>query len=127
MPATALDHINIRAPRETLDALRDFYCAALGLVVGERPPFASFGYWLYAGGQPVLHLSTASASEPDRRGLKGTLDHVAFACTDLAAMCRRLEEMGIAYSEAEVPQRGQRQLFFSDPVGNGVELNFSVD
>jgi catechol-2,3-dioxygenase len=32
--------------------------------------------------------------------------------------------MGISYEVSVVPQTTQVQLFFSDPAGNGVELNF---
>ena len=51
MTTLGLNHYNLRANRELLDALRDFYCTVVGLTVGERPPFSSFGYWLYAGDQ----------------------------------------------------------------------------
>ena len=59
MPAIGFSHYNLRAPRALLDELREFYCDVVGLELGARPPFRSFGYWLYAGGHPVLHLSEA--------------------------------------------------------------------
>ena len=63
MRVHALDHYNLRAARPLLDRLRDFYCDVVGLTVGERPPFRRFGYWLYAGGRPVLLLGEAGAGE----------------------------------------------------------------
>ena len=39
MTTAGLSHINFRADRLLLDALKDFYCNAVGLQVGERPPF----------------------------------------------------------------------------------------
>jgi catechol-2,3-dioxygenase len=40
-------------------------------------------------------------------------------------MRARLDAHGLAYTVSDVPLRQQRQLFFEDPAGNGVELNFS--
>jgi catechol 2,3-dioxygenase-like lactoylglutathione lyase family enzyme len=126
MENLGLNHYNLRAPRPLLEALRDFYCEVVGLHVGARPPLASFGYWLYAGGQGVLHLSEARESEQRAPAAPGTFDHVAFTCTDSAGYQQLLERKGIPYRRAQVPQTGQVQLFFQDPAGNGVELNFAA-
>lgn len=125
MPAIGLNHFNLRAPKALLQELRDFYCDMVGLIDGERPPFQSFGYWLYAGDAAVLHLSEAGADETRATATKTTFDHIAFSCTDFDAMRARLDARGLAYTYADVPQRQQRQLLFDDPAGNGVELNFS--
>jgi catechol 2,3-dioxygenase-like lactoylglutathione lyase family enzyme len=127
MPVTGLAHYNLRASRETIDILRDFYVSAVGLQAGYRPPFQSFGHWLYAGQQDVLHLSEARAGEARPAGAINTFDHVAFSCTGFPAYERRLRELGIRYTTAHVPLTGARQLLFSDPAGNGVELSFSAD
>lgn len=127
MTVTAFSHYNLRADRATLDGLRDFYVNVVGLRPGERPPFASFGYWLYAGPQDVLHLSEARPQEQRDITARNTFDHVAFACTDLQATMARLQQLKVPFSCADVPLTGQRQLFFSDPAGNGVELNFARD
>jgi catechol-2,3-dioxygenase len=118
-------HYNLRAPRALLEQLRAFYCDVVGLEVGVRPPFRSFGYWLYAGGKDILHLSECKPDEHRETHVQGTFDHVAFACAGRAAMENRLRQLGIPYEVAQVPQTGQAQLFFSDPAGNGVELNFA--
>ena len=125
MPTLGFAHFNLRAPRPVLEELREFYSQVVGLEVGERPPFRSFGYWLYAGGQDVLHLSEAGPDED--RALRGgtSFDHVAFRCSGRAEFERRLVQLGIRYELAEVPQTGAVQLFFHDPAGNGVELNFA--
>ncbi len=63
MPTRGLDHINFHAQRKLLDALKDFYCDVVGLEVGARPDFPRFGYWLYAGGHPVVHLYESAPTE----------------------------------------------------------------
>ena len=125
MKNLGLNHYNLRAPRPMLEALRQFYCDIVGLRVGERPPLASFGYWLYAGEQGVLHLSEARDDEQRDRPAAGTFDHVAFSCADCAGFQALLDAQGVQYRLARVPGTGQVQLFFQDPAGNGVELNFA--
>jgi catechol-2,3-dioxygenase len=124
MPVTGLAHYNLRASRETVDLLRDFYVSVVGLQAGYRPPFDSFGHWLYAGKQDVLHLSEARAGEDRLTGAINTFDHVAFFCTNFGEYESRLRELNISFTTSHVPLIGARQIFFSDPVGNGVELNF---
>ena len=124
MAVLGLAHYNIRAPRALLDALRDFYCATVGLRVGPRPAFRSHGYWLYAGQADVLHLTQTRDDEVREVGVVPTFDHVAFACDDFDAMLTTLTAAGIAHDIDDVPFTGQRQIFFRDPAGNGIELNF---
>lgn len=126
MPATGFNHYNLRAPRALLDELKDFYCEILGLVVGERPAFRSFGYWLYAGGRDVLHLSETSPGEVRATHVATTFDHVAFTCTDPVGMEEILVERRIEFGERFIDQTGTKQIFFRDPAGDGVELNFSM-
>jgi catechol 2,3-dioxygenase-like lactoylglutathione lyase family enzyme len=124
MPTLGLDHYNLRAPRILLDELYRFYSEVLGLTSGWRPPFSGFGYWLYAGQQPILHLSEAAADEERQVEAVNTFDHVAFSCSDRAGFERELAARAIRFKTAHVPQTSQVQLFFRDPAGNGVELNF---
>jgi catechol-2,3-dioxygenase len=126
MTVQAFDHYNLRASRAVLDELKTFYCDVVGLRVGERPPFRRFGYWLYAGDRPVLHLSEADAEETRSRDLVTTFAHAAFNCTGREQYERRLAERGIAYRTAQVPLLALDQLFFHDPAGNGVELQFAA-
>ena len=125
MSVQAFDHYNLRAARPALEELRAFYCEVVGLRVGERPPFRRFGYWLYAGDRAVLHLSEADDGE-QRAASVNTFAHAAFNCTDRAAFERLLRSRSIAYRVAQVPLTGQVQLFFHDPAGNGVELQFAA-
>ena len=125
MATIGFNHYNLRAHRELLDALKEFYCTVVGLTQGKRPPFTSFGYWLYADGQDILHLSETQPGEVRATHTATTFDHVAFSCTDRPEMEARLRQHNIPFEVAQVPLTGQTQLFLQDPAGNGVELNFA--
>lgn len=121
-------HYNLRAPRPLLDRLRDFYVQVIGLHQGQRPPFRRFGYWLYAGEEPVLHLAeSATELPPEAAGADSSFAHAAFACRDVAATERRLAGLGIPFRRTQVPETGEPQIFLQDPAGNGVELIFAPD
>lgn len=126
MPAIGFNHYNLRAPRDLLDQLRDFYCEVVGLKEGARPAFRSFGYWLYASDRDVLHLSETAPGESRATHVTTTFDHVAFTCADPVAMEKILVERRIEFGERFIDQTGTKQIFFRDPAGNGVELNFAM-
>ena len=126
MTVHGFNHYNLLAPRALLDTLRDFYCSVVGLVEGERPPFRSFGYWLYAGGRDVLHLSETRPGEIRATGVATTFDHVALTCSGFTETEAHLKQLGVTYRISEVPLTGQRQIFIHDPAGNGVELHFPL-
>jgi catechol-2,3-dioxygenase len=127
MTVSGFDHYNLRADRAVLDELRDFYRDVVGLTVGDRPPFRRFGYWLYAGEKAVLHLSLADDGEERSRTAVTTFAHAAFNCTGRAAFEAKLKRLGIPYRTAQVPLLNLAQLFFRDPAGNGVELQFDAN
>lgn len=125
MSTIGFNHYNLRAPRELMEELKAFYCDIVGLKPGQRPPFESWGYWLYAGVQCVLHLSQAHPDEQRLTHIATTFDHVAFSCTDRAEMEARLKQHNIEFRRGEIPALGIAQLFFKDPAGNGIELSFT--
>ncbi len=90
--------------------------------MGERPPFRSQGRWLYAGDQPLLHITAFQGEAP--LASTGSFSHVALKCLDFAAHIARLDACGVEYEVEEVPLLGQTQIFFADPSGVGIELNF---
>lgn len=139
MPVGRLDHYSIR----TLDveASRRFYTEVMGFTVGFRPPFRFPGLWLYNGAQypettGVVHIIGIDLNDP--QGLKdylgdrdpaslegtGTVDHMAFTATGLNDMRARLTSHGVAFRERTVPSLGIHQLFFEDPSGVTLELNY---
>lgn len=124
MNVKGFNHLNLRAPRELIDTLRTFYCEVVGLVEGPRPALGSFGYWLYANGQCLLHLSEARPGEVRRTHVATTFDHVAFTCMGRPEMEQRLKQRNIEFTKGEVLSLGISQLFLQDPAGNGIELSF---
>ncbi|MDB6099781.1 MAG: dioxygenase, partial [Gammaproteobacteria bacterium] len=98
-----------------------FY-AMLGLHVGARPDFGVPGAWLYAAEQPILHVIEVTHMPELRRG---ALDHMAYRAQGLLATTRLLEERGIAHRIIRTPAPFRMwQLFFVDPNGVDVELDF---
>lgn len=127
MSVVAFDHYNLSARREDLERLRSFYVDVVGLRLGTRPPsITRHGYWLYAGDVPVLHLIEARAGERREADVAGTFNHAAFRCTGYVATLSRLHALQIEPRITEDPAQQLRQLFFRDPLGNGVELSFEL-
>ena len=116
-----IDHVNIKAPPELLREVRDFYCHVLGLVEGFRPKFRSDGFWLYADGKAIIHLSESSGHHGD--GIQGSFDHFAIRVDELSPTTERLDKIGLVYTTVQLSEIGLTQLFFKDPAGTGVEVN----
>jgi len=127
MALQGLHHYTIR-PAD-LERTKDFYVDVLGLPIGDRPPLAFPGYWLYCGDVPTVHLIGPRVEEgPDVvRDIAptGLFDHIAFSCNDLGATRTRLEQHNVSFTERVVPRDGQTQIFMRDPDGISVELNFA--
>lgn len=122
MNVLRIDHVNIGGSAELVGACRDFYVGVLGLREGERPPFQSRGWWLYAADAPIVHLSVRDhglGAQPP-----GPLDHFALQCTGLEEMKQRLDARGVRFTMEQVPDRNQTQVFLTDPAGIALELNF---
>ena len=126
MGVRGLDHFNITAPADLIERVRDFYVEVIGLSEGSRPDFMSRGFWLYAGAEPLVHLSASKGSDARDASAdaRGHFNHVAFSCEGLNDFVERLERAGVAYEVDEVASLGQAQLFLRDPAGVGLELNF---
>lgn len=117
-----IEHINISAPADLLDKLKEFYCFVLDLVEGFRPAFSSKGFWLYAEGKPLVHLTESNNHYSNER--QGYLDHITFQMTGLKEMKHKLESLGLKYETDHLDEIGMAQLFFKDPSGIGLEANF---
>lgn len=130
MPAVSLNHYTIQA--RDLEATKNFYTDIVGLKVGDRPPLAFPGYWLYCGDVPTVHLlgyqanAKLVADGPSYPADTGRLDHIAFACEGLAEMRANLQTRSMKYDERVLPRLNMTQLFYLDPDGIAVECNFAA-
>jgi catechol 2,3-dioxygenase-like lactoylglutathione lyase family enzyme len=102
----------------------EFYADLLGLTPGPRPPFVFPGAWLYAGGQPILHVI---GGRPPSELRAGVIDHMAFTASGLAATLATLRARGLEHDCRRLPGNGTWQLFFHDPNGARVELDFAAE
>jgi catechol 2,3-dioxygenase-like lactoylglutathione lyase family enzyme len=131
MPLLRLEHFLVLT--DDLEKTRDFYCRALGLDVGPRPPLAFPGYWLYLGTTPCLHLAEWQTyrAHSERIGIAvstraagtGPVDHLAFDAVDCDAVRAQLVAYGITFAENSVPGTQLTQFFLHDPNGVKVEVN----
>jgi catechol 2,3-dioxygenase-like lactoylglutathione lyase family enzyme len=122
MAIQGMNHFTVLS--DDLEATREFYCDLLGLEVGWRPPFQFPGWWLYAGGTPILHVISRQDLPADRGGV---LDHMAFTATDLPGTVDKLKNRGLDYDLRRLAGGGIWQLFFNDPCGAKVEFDFAKD
>jgi catechol 2,3-dioxygenase-like lactoylglutathione lyase family enzyme len=123
MAVSGMNHFTILT--DNLGATLAFYGEHLEFSPGPRPPFTFPGAWLYAAGgsDPILHVIAGR----DRKELvKGVLDHMAFTARGLAGSVAKLKERGIGYELRKLPGYGTWQLFFNDPNGAKVELDFDA-
>ncbi len=129
MAIAGLNHFNIMGSRSLIREVRDFYVDVIGLSEGWRPDFDFEGHWLYAGDAPILHLMVSEEGSVTNDGgissTTGHLDHIALTAADLTAVESRLVELGQVYKKKLIPAFNVTQLFLHDPIGLGVELNFS--
>ena len=127
MTVRGFDHYNLRAARA--DARRAARLlprrrGAHGRRRGRR--FAASAIGSTRASKAVLHLSLTDDGEERSGTAVNTFSHAAFNCTGRAEFERRLKSLGIPYRTAQVPLLNLAQLFFHDPAGNGVELQFDA-
>jgi catechol 2,3-dioxygenase-like lactoylglutathione lyase family enzyme len=126
MSVTGLEHLLVLT--DDIDATRDFWCGALGLEVGARPPLEFPGYWLYSHGAPCIHVADRATytAHSARIGIPASpqpVDHVAFAGEDYDELVARLDRSGVEAARNDLPGAGIRQLFIEDPNGLKIEIN----
>jgi catechol 2,3-dioxygenase-like lactoylglutathione lyase family enzyme len=121
MPISGMNHFTVLT--NDLDATTAFYVDLLGLSEGFRPDLGFPGAWLYVDGQAILHIVAGRGVPANPRGV---IDHMAFSARDLRAVVARLKERGIEYDLRRLPSTAAWQLFFLDPNGARVELDFEA-
>jgi len=122
MSVSGMNHFTIL----TDDVVRtvDFYSKLLGLRDGPRPNLGFPGAWLYAGDDAILHVV---GGIPRERLRSGVIDHMAFTAKGLPEALSTLAAHGIEHSCRQQVGTGFWQVFFFDPNGARVELDFAAD
>ncbi len=119
MRITRILHASVNTSAATEETAA-FYRDVLGLATTWRPDIGVPGTW-FTVDDAQLHL-VGSAPLP------GVLDprahHVCFGTADLDAAVAELDARDVPYVSAEQqhPGRVVRQVFFTDPAGNVIEL-----
>ena len=136
MPVSHIEHFLLAA--DDIDATRDWYARVLGMKSGPHPDFGFPVHWMYAGEVDVVHIgpSAKKAGENQKKYLgrtsqdtgagTGAIDHIAFRATGLRAMLQVLQEQKIPFSKRRANGQALFQLFFYDPNGVKIELNYAA-
>ena len=130
MKLNALDHVNIIT--DDLAGTTRFFVELFDLDVrdGPEPLPPEHVRWLYDdSGRAIFHINSKEMQQAFRRETQsgpttGAIHHVALDCTDHRAFMERLEAHGIDYRLNDIPSISLKQLFFSEPNGVLLELNF---
>ena len=124
MPVARMDHFTIVTKDAQMTA--EFYRDMLGFTVGRRPAFKFPGVWLWNDDKPILHV----IEKPEIPSGSGVLDHMAYWASDLKGHVAKLKAKNLAYDLRRLPPggfgEGMWQLFFDDPNGAKVELDFAA-
>jgi catechol 2,3-dioxygenase-like lactoylglutathione lyase family enzyme len=136
MPLSHIEHFLVAA--DDIDATRDWYARVLGMRSGAHPDFGFPVHWMYIGELDVVHIgpSAKAASEIQKKYLgrtsgdqgvgTGAIDHIAFRATGLRAMMEHLKDEKVPFSQRRANGQALYQLFFYDPNGIKIELNFDA-
>ena len=136
MGLSHIEHFLVAA--DDIDATRDWYARVLGMRSGSHPEFGFPVHWMYIGDVDVVHIgpSTKSANDAQKKYLgrtsentgtgTGAIDHIAFRATGLAAMLEHLKKEGISFTQRRANGQALLQVFFHDPNGVKIELNYAA-
>jgi catechol 2,3-dioxygenase-like lactoylglutathione lyase family enzyme len=134
MPLSHIEHFLVAA--DDIDATRDWYARVLGMTSGPHPEFSFPVHWMYIGEVDVVHIgpSAKNASENQKKYLgrtsqgseqgTGAVDHIAFRASGLRDMIKHLNDLNIPFQQRRANGQALYQLFFFDPNGIKIELNF---
>jgi catechol 2,3-dioxygenase-like lactoylglutathione lyase family enzyme len=121
MAVKGMNHFTVLT--DDVEGTVQFYGEFLGLHAGPRPDFDFPGAWLYAGAAPILHLIGGRKKGELRAGV---IDHMAFTGQDLSGTLNALKARGVEHTCRRQVSSGTWQVFFHDPNGAKVELDFDA-
>jgi catechol 2,3-dioxygenase-like lactoylglutathione lyase family enzyme len=136
MPLSHIEHILVAA--DDIDTTRDWYARVLGMRSGPHPDFGFPVHWMYLGDVDIVHIgpSAKMAGENQKKYLgrtsqgggagTGAIDHIAFRATGLRDMLLHLKKQGVSFSQRRANGQALFQLFFYDPNGIKIELNYDA-
>jgi catechol 2,3-dioxygenase-like lactoylglutathione lyase family enzyme len=136
MPLSHIEHFLVAA--DDIDATRDWYARVLGMRSGPHPDFGFPVHWMYLGDTDMVHIgpSARAASENQKKYLgrtsqdqgagTGAIDHIAFRASGLRAMLEHLKREKIDFTRRRASGQALFQLFFYDPNGIKIELNYDA-
>ena len=136
MPLSHIEHFLVAA--DDIDATRDWYARVLGMKSGPHPEFGFPVHWMYLGDVDIVHIgpSAKMAGENQKKYLgrtsqggtagTGAIDHIAFRATGLQDMMRHLRAQDVPFSQRRANGQALFQLFFFDPNGIKIELNYDA-
>jgi catechol 2,3-dioxygenase-like lactoylglutathione lyase family enzyme len=122
MAVSGMNHFTILT--DDVPRTVDFYARLLGLANGPRPDLGFPGAWLYAGDVAVLHVVGGKSRDQLRAGV---IDHMAFTAQGLADTLAALVTYNVEHICRRQIESGTWQVFFFDPNGARVELDFAPD
>jgi len=123
MDIAGINHINIVVTQGQFPDVVAFYEQILGLQQGMRAVSKRNGAWLYCHDTAIIHLSVVQ--DPPYTGRDTHFNHVAMSCSGVVEWIRHLDYHHISYERDYRPSPEMSQLFFYDPVGIRIELNFA--
>lgn len=119
MRISGMNHFTVLC--NDLESTVGFYQKVLGLTTGFRPDLGFPGAWMYVDDHPILHIV---ADKPVSDLKTGVIDHMAFTGHDLPAFVDHLNRLGIQYQHRQQVESNIWQVFFFDPNGARVEVDF---
>ncbi|MFO1322558.1 MAG: VOC family protein [Burkholderiales bacterium] len=122
MAVSGMNHFTILT--DDVPRTVEFYGRLLGLADGARPDLGFPGAWLYANGVAILHVVGGKTREHLRAGV---IDHMAFTAHGLADTLATLVAYNIEHTCRRQVGTDTWQVFFFDPNGARVELDFDSD
>jgi catechol 2,3-dioxygenase-like lactoylglutathione lyase family enzyme len=136
MPLSHIEHFLVAA--DDIDATRDWYARVLGMTSGPHPDFGFPVHWMYIGNVDVVHIGPSAkmagaiqkqylgrTSEKSEHGT-GAIDHIAFRATGLPEMMEHLRREKVEFRQRRANGQALFQLFFFDPNGIKIELNYDA-
>lgn len=130
MKVNALDHVNIIT--DDLQGTARFFADVFDFDIADPPPplKPELAQWLYDdSGRAIFHINATEMPQAFEREtpagrVTGAIHHVALNCSDYVGFVERLEQHGIDYRLNDLTSVSLRQIFFHEPNGVLLELNF---